>query len=84
MPAHSWAGSARAGRRSVERSEARYGLPFVLHGLEEHVAGAGPDQAFFGSVNHHDGVGGRFEPRLADDFVDAALVVPVFHLIRLG
>lgn len=68
---------------SVQGCKARHGLPLVLHGLEEHILGPRPDQALFRFVYHHDdvGVGVGLQLRLADDLVDAALVVPVFHCL---
>lgn len=64
---------------SANGCEARHGLPILLHEFKEHVLWPRPDLPFCGLVDHQDDVGVGFQHRLADNLVDASLVVPIFH-----
>lgn len=69
------------GKLRIDRGEPRHGLALAFHGLEKYVTGARPDEAVSGFVYDHDDIGIGFESRLANNFVDAALVVTIFHLL---
>lgn len=67
-------------RSLVDRGEPRDGIALVLYGLEKYIARASPDQSLFRLVDDHDDTWIGLKPSLADDLVNAALVVSIFHL----
>ena len=57
-----------------------HGTTPVLHELKENIAGSRPDRTVISFVNNHDDIWIGLKPRLANKFVDATLVVPIFHV----
>jgi len=66
---------------SVNWGKPLYAIAFILHKLKKYVSGPRPNRTVFRLVNDHDDIGIGLKPRLANNFVDAAFVVPIFHFI---